>query len=103
MTDAKKYLVSRRRAEFFVYRRRFGFEYFCEDCQAESHFVSLEDAMLLCDLTMREIVRRADAREIHFLESTGGHLVVCQKSLPGKKAASFENYIKSGVQENVEQ
>lgn len=96
-------LLTRRRIEFLVLRRRIEFEQFCERCAAEIRFVSLEDAMLFSGLTMRELVRQADAGEIHFLESTGGHLVVCEKSLPEKAATSIENYIKQGVQENVEQ
>ena len=103
MANTNKLLISRRRVEFFVLRRRFKFEQFCERCAEETRFVALEDAMLYSGLTMRELVRQADAGEIHFLESLGGHLVVCEKSLPGKVSASIENYINSGVQENVEQ
>ena len=103
MKNPKKFLLSRRRAEFFIFRRRFGFDYFCQQCQTENRFVSLEDAVLISGLTMRQIVRQADAGEIHFLESAGGHLVVCEKSLPEKTAATIEKYLKQGVQENVEQ
>ena len=103
MTNAKKFLITSRRAEFFIFRRRFFFEQFCEACGAESRFLSLEDARLFSDLTMREIVRRADGGEIHFLESLGGHLVICEKSLPEKAGSLFENYKEIGVQENVEQ
>lgn len=95
MTNRKKLLITRRRTEFFVLRRRFGFEHFCSTCGAESRFVSLEDAMLLSNLTMREIVRRADRGEFHFLESGGGFLVVCRKSLPENVAAPLKNFVKT--------
>lgn len=91
MTSSQKFLLSRRRAEFLLSRRRFRFEYFCERCQAETFFVSLEDAVAMCGLTMREIVRAADSGAIHFLESRGEHLVVCQNSLPVKTNKAAKN------------
>jgi len=89
MPEPKKILATRRRAEFLVLRRRFEFDEFCERCGTDSRFVSLEDAMRLSALSTREIVRRADAGEIHFLESTGGLLVVCQASLKPNAAIPF--------------
>ena len=99
MTNAKKLLVTRRRVEFFVLRRRFGFEQFCDGCGTESRFVALEDAMLFSNLSIREIVRRADAGEIHFLESLGGYLVICEKSLPEKDVLALENFANIRAQE----
>jgi hypothetical protein len=89
MPERNKILATRRRAEFLVLRRRFEFDEFCGRCGAESRFVSLEDAMRLSGFSTREIVRRADAGEIHFLESRGGLLVVCQASLKSNAAKSF--------------
>ncbi len=82
MSVADKVLVSRRRVEFLILRRRFAFEYFCERCESESRFISLEDARVASGLTMREIVRRVETGEIHYLESLSGHLVICRRSLP---------------------
>jgi hypothetical protein len=47
-------------------------------------------------------VRRTDAGEIHFLESLGGYLVICEKSLPEKVLVSLENFGKIRAPENVE-
>ena len=95
-------MVTRRRVEFFVLRRRFCFKQFCDGCGTESQFVALEDAMLFSDLTIREIVRRADAGEIHFLESRGGYLVICEKSLPEKDVLSIESFAMKETQEDTE-
>lgn len=73
--------ITRRRHEFFVLRRRLRFQLFCEQCAEELDFAALDDAVWLSGLTVREIVRRAENREIHYLESLGGHLFICQKSL----------------------
>lgn len=79
--------VTRRRHEFFVLRRRFKFNLFCEKCEAESEFITIDDAVLFSGLTTREIVRRVEINEIHFLETVGGHLFVCQTSLEEKATA----------------
>ncbi|MDQ4121320.1 MAG: hypothetical protein M3209_07730 [Acidobacteriota bacterium] len=76
--------ITRRRHEFFVLRRRLRFQLFCEQCNAEREFVALDDAVWFSRLTTREIVRQAENREIHFLESLGGHLFICEKSISEK-------------------
>jgi hypothetical protein len=40
-------------------------------------------------LATREIVRLANESELHFLETSGGHLFVCQKSLKANQPAEF--------------
>ena len=70
-----------RRHEFYVLRRRLRFQLFCEQCDAENEFVTLDDAVLFSGLAAREIVRMANERELHFLETSGGHLFVCSESL----------------------
>ena len=81
MTNANKVLVTHRRFEFFVLRRRLTFQMFCAACGAGSDFVSVEDAVLITKLSTREIVRLADCDAIHFTESIGGHLFICCQSL----------------------
>lgn len=77
----KMTLVTRRRQEFLVLRRRFRFNLFCRQCADETEFLSLDDAVLFSGLAMREIVRLAEADRLHYLESSGGHLFVCRQSL----------------------
>jgi hypothetical protein len=90
MTNANKVLITRRRFEFFVLRRRLKFEMFCPACGAETDFVALDEAVAISALTMRVIVRLSDAGAIHFLESSSGHLFVCQKSLPEMQSSKLE-------------
>ena len=77
----KNITVTRRRHEFFVLRRRFRINLFCEQCAADGEFVSLDDAVLFSGITTREIVNRVEMNEIHFLETIGGHLFVCSNSV----------------------
>jgi len=79
--SAKKITAVTRRHEFFLMRRRLRFQLFCEWCAEEQEFVSLDDAVLFSGYGTREIVRLAEAGGLHYLESSGGHLFVCRKSL----------------------
>lgn len=82
MNETNKNLANAaRRHEFFVLRRRQSFQLFCDGCAAESKFVSLDDAVLFSGLAAREIVRLAEAGALHYVESSGGHLFVCQKTI----------------------
>jgi hypothetical protein len=79
--STKKITTMTRRHEFFVLRRRFRFQLFCEQCDAEKEFVTLDDAVLFSGLATREIVRMTNEGGLHFLETSGGHLFVCSESL----------------------
>ena len=83
--NAKKIKAVTRRHEFFVMRRRLRFQLYCEQCAADREFVSLDDAVLFSGFATREIVRLAETGELHFLETSGGHLFVCRKSLTEKQ------------------
>ncbi len=58
-----------------------AFNFFASGCAAEAEFVSLDDAVLFSGFAAREIVRRAETGKLHYLETSGGHLFVCRKSL----------------------
>ena len=79
--NAKKITAVTRCHEYFVLRRRLRFQLFCEQCAADKEFVSLDDAVLFSGLATREIVRLTNEGELHFLETSGGHLFVCGESL----------------------
>lgn len=81
MKSAKKITAAARRHEFFVVRRRLRFQLFCQQCAADKEFVSLDDAVLFSGLSTRKILRLVEADNLHFLESSGGHLFVCRQSL----------------------
>ena len=87
--STKKITAITRRREFFVLRRRLRFQLFCERCAGEKEFVTLDDAVLFSGLATREIVRLAEAGELHYLESSGGHLFVCRDSLSALETGMF--------------
>lgn len=72
-----------RQHEFLVMRRRLCFQLVCEDCGGEEEFVSLDDAVLFSGFATREIVRLSETGGLHYLETGGGHLFICRKSLDG--------------------
>ncbi len=81
MKIAKKFTAAAHRHEFFVVRRRLRFQLFCEQCTAEKEFIPLDDAVLFSGLSTRKILRLVEADNLHFLESSGGHLFICHHSL----------------------
>lgn len=108
MTESdKKITMAARRHEFFVLRRRQSFQLFCDGCAAEVKFVSLDDAVLFSGLAAREIVRLAEAGELHYLESSGGHLFVCQKTVesfsgvPSPKECGDRSHSEQIIQKNT--
>ncbi len=79
--SAKNIAAATRQHEFFVLRRRQRFQLFCEHCGTDREFVSLDDAVLFSGISTREIVRLVEKGNLHYLESSGGHVFVCRKSL----------------------
>lgn len=91
--SVKKITDVARRHEFFVVRRRLRFQLFCEQCAADKEFVSLDDAVLFSGLSTRAILRLVETDGLHFLETSGGHLFICQESLSAFESAEFvENH-----------
>ncbi len=86
---AKNTTAVTRRHEYFVMRRRFRFQLFCEQCGGDEEFVSLDDAVLFSGLATRELVQMTNEDKLHFLETSGGHLFICQKSLSANKLAAL--------------
>jgi hypothetical protein len=78
---SRKLLVTRRKLEFFILRQRFGFDGFCPLCCDERHFISVEEAMSLTNISMLAIFAAVSAGEMHYIESRGGVLMICEESL----------------------
>ena len=53
----------------------------CRECHRQTPMVPLAEAMMLTGATSREIHRRVEAREIHFIETAEGFVLVCHASL----------------------
>ena len=53
----------------------------CTACSSETWMISPEDAALAAGVSVRAIYRAIEEGRIHFLESAGGALVVCPRSV----------------------
>jgi len=65
-------------------------ELWCKHCGKNLPMVTPETAARLSGATVRELYRRIETRNLHFVETTEGLLFVCTQSLapqkePGKK------------------
>ena len=54
---------------------------FCDRCETEQIFISIEQATYLTNLTSRQIVRLAETDVVHFFETEEGFLFICENSL----------------------
>lgn len=70
------------RSEFFVALKFRGPTLSpCAQCGGNARFVTLAEAARASGASLREIFRRIEAAEIHFLETPEGSLFVCLDSL----------------------
>ena len=82
---ADKLIVRRETHELKILARpRVKEKRFCDHCQAKVRWLTPEEAMALGRVSLREIFRLVESREIHFTESKEGFLIVCAESLTTK-------------------
>lgn len=58
---------------------------FCKECNAETDWLSPEQAVVVTGLNAREIFRRVESGKLHFKETTDGFLFICAQSLVQKR------------------
>ena len=87
--STKKITDAARQHEFFVLRCRERFDLYCEQCAADAEFVALDEAVLFSGFSTREIVRMTENGKLHSLETSGGHLFICQKSLTAIECVNY--------------
>ena len=58
----------------------------CEQCAVETVMLSPEKAAAIVHTTAREVYRRAESGELHFIETESGALLVCSASLSIEKS-----------------
>ena len=68
----------RRTVVSFTRRERYAF---CERCRRNVLMLAPEEAGRFRQTTTREIFRRVEAGELHFMETETGALLVCRDSL----------------------
>jgi hypothetical protein len=81
--DAKKIFITTESHEVFVLRTGTSEWAFgnCRDCGSEVQILTLDGAISLSGIRTGELVRLAETNEIHSIETSTGHLLICKKSL----------------------
>ena len=83
MTGAKKILITTESHEKFILRfpgggRAFGT---CPACGREAEMLTIDQTVSLSGIKTGELVRRAEAGDVHSLETGSGHLLFCKDSV----------------------
>lgn len=81
--NAKKILITTESHEVFILRtdhldHAFGH---CRDCGREVEILTLDRAVSVSGIRTGELVRLAEAKKIHSIETSMGHLLICKESL----------------------
>jgi hypothetical protein len=81
--NAKKIFITTESHEIFVLRTgeselAFGN---CRNCGSEVQILTLDGAISLSGIRTAELVRMAETNEIHSIETSTGHLLICKESL----------------------
>jgi hypothetical protein len=81
--NAKKILITTESHEVFVLRtdrrdRAYGT---CGICEREVEIVTLDQAVSLSGIRTGQLVRMAESEQIHAIETSMGHLLICKESL----------------------
>ncbi len=81
MTKKEKTVITiETRQRILIRQNRRSIFVWCGQCAAESLMVSTNEAATLVNTTARDVFRRVDAGNVHFLETEGGTLLICCKS-----------------------
>ena len=62
---------------------------FCDQCQTEQIFISIEQATYLTNLTSRQIFHLAENDVVHFFETAEGFLFICENSFKNPSSQKF--------------
>lgn len=83
MINSKKILITTESREIFIVRinGRTDIRGFCETCAIETEMLTLDHAISLFGISALKMLRAVESGEIHFLETTDGHLLLCCESL----------------------
>jgi len=93
--NAKKILITTESHEVFVLRtdrrdRAYGI---CGTCGREVEIVTLDRAVSLSGIRTGELVRMAENDEVHAIETSMGHILVCIESLERAKHRGNTNEV----------
>lgn len=79
----KKFLVTTALSEIFIVKRKGQktIRFFCPDCEGDGELLDLNSAVTVFRIGARELLRQIETGAIHSIETTEGHLLICQNSL----------------------
>jgi len=85
VANTKKILVHRELQETVIIRSVHMTRLYCDGCEAECDFLSLDSAVDSLGLGTREILSRIDVGVIHTFEAPNGHMLVCAESFQERR------------------
>lgn len=82
-SKAKKLLITTEKHEIFIVRMNGHrtIRGFCSDCETEVEMLTFDSAINFSGIGGRELIGKVWIGEIHVIETTNGHLLVCKNSL----------------------
>ena len=82
MTTKRRIEISVEKKEFLVITQPDKLlPRWCESCAATVLMVTPEEAAVVSGVSWREISRRVEARNVHFIETPDGLVLICANSL----------------------
>lgn len=104
---AKKFLITTETHEIFIVRRngRNAVKGNCGECGQEVELVSIDTAVTLTGIGAIELFRSLERGLTHFVESTEGHVLICEPSLrymQRSKSAACPQLLNSSETGDVE-
>ena len=91
--NAKKILITTESHEVFVLRtdksdHAYGH---CPDCGREVEILTLDQAVTQSGIPTGSLVRLTEAKQVHSIETSMGHLLICKNSLKGMTGTQTED------------
>ena len=83
MASKKKILITTTSHEILFARRLRNslIERFCPECQEKVEMMTLDEATSKTGISTRETFRLIEDHQVHSIETTSGHLLICLNSL----------------------
>lgn len=91
VTKHTKYLITTESREIFIVRTwgNVSIQGFCPKCQKEVEMLNLDSITSQTGVSTRELFRLIENNQIHSIETTTGHLLVCRNSLEAMDKEKF--------------
>lgn len=90
---AKKFLITTETHEIFIVRRngRDTVRGYCGFCGREVEMLSIDAAVIVTGIRSLELFKLLESERVHYVESTQGHVLICEPSLKQVARSDFSN------------